>query len=179
MESKFKDELTERLIRYTAIDSQSDELSNKTPSTDQQFDMLNLLKEELLALGAKDVQLTDYGVVLATVPGNISAPSVGFLAHVDTAPQFNASGVKPRLIKGYNGGDITFPDDPELTLSPNEFEYLKDKKGDDIITASGTTLLGADDKAGVSIIMTAINHLLQNSELKHGPIRWHLLRMKK
>ena len=78
MESKFKDELTERLIRYTAIDSQSDELSNKTPSTDQQFDMLNLLKEELLALGAKDVQLTDYGVVLATVPGNISAPSVGF-----------------------------------------------------------------------------------------------------
>ena len=109
MESKFKDELTERLIRYTAIDSQSDELSNKTPSTDQQFDMLNLLKEELLALGAKDVQLTDYGVVLATVPGSISAPSVGFLAHVDTAPQFNASGVKPRLIKGYNGGDITFP----------------------------------------------------------------------
>ena len=105
------------------------------------------------------------------MPGNISAPAVGFLAHVDTAPQFNATGVKPRLIKGYNGGDITFPDNPELTLSPNEFEYLKDKKGDDIITASGTTLLGADDKAGVSIIMTAINHLLQNSELKHGPIK--------
>ena len=171
MKNGFKDELTERLIRYTAIDSQSDELSNKSPSTDQQLDMLNLLKEELLALGVEDVKLTDYGVVLATVPGNISAPSVGFLAHVDTAPQFNASGVKPRLIKGYNGGDITFPDDPELTLSPNEFEYLKDKKGDDIITASGTTLLGADDKAGVSIIMTAINHLLQSSELNHGPIR--------
>ena len=171
MENGFKDELTERLMRYTAIDSQSDELSNKSPSTDQQLDMLNLLKEELLALGVEDVKLTDYGVVLATVPGNISAPAVGFLAHVDTAPQFNASGVKPRLIKGYNGGDITFPDDPELTLSPNEFEYLKEKKGDDIITASGTTLLGADDKAGVSIIMTAINHLLQNAELKHGPIR--------
>ncbi len=143
MENGFKDELTERLMRYTAIDSQSDELSNKSPSTDQQLDMLNLLKEELLALGVEDVKLTDYGVVLATVPGNISAPAVGFLAHVDTAPQFNASGVKPRLIKGYNGGDITFPDDPELTLSPNEFEYLKDKKGDDIITASGTTLLVA------------------------------------
>ena len=171
MENGFKDELTERLMRYTAIDSQSDELSNKSPSTDQQLDMLNLLKEELLALGVEDVKLTDYGVVLATVPGNITAPAVGFLAHVDTAPQFNASGVKPRLIKGYNGGDITFPDDPELTLSPNEFEYLKEKKGDDIITASGTTLLGADDKAGVSIIMTAINHLLQNSELKHGPIK--------
>ena len=171
MESEFKKELTERLIRYTAIDSQSDELSDKSPSTNQQLDMLNLLKEELLALGAEDVELTDYGVVLATVPGNISVPSVGFLAHVDTAPQFNASGVKPRLIKGYNGGDITFPDDQDLILSPNEFEYLKDKKGDDIITASGTTLLGADDKAGVSIIMTAINHLLQNSELKHGPIR--------
>ena len=165
MKNGFKDELTERLMRYTAIDSQSDELSNKSPSTDQQLDVLNLLKQELLALGLEDVKLTDYGVVLATVPGNISAPSVGFLAHVDTAPQFNASGVKPRLIKGYNGGDITFPDDPELTLSPNEFEYLKEKKGDDIITASGTTLLGADDKAGVSIIMTAINHLLQNSEL--------------
>ena len=171
MESEFKDELTERLIRYTAIDSQSDELSDKSPSTDQQFDMLNLLKAELVALGARDVELTDYGVVLATVPGNISAPPVGFLAHVDTAPQFNASGVKPRLIKGYNGGDITFPDDAELILSPNECEYLKDKKGEDIITASGTTLLGADDKAGVSIIMTAVNHLMQNSELKHGPIR--------
>ena len=171
MESQFKDELTERLIRYTAIDSQSDELSDKSPSTDQQFDMLNLLKAELVALGARDVELTDYGVVLATVPGNISAPPVGFLAHVDTAPQFNASGVKPRLIKGYNGGDITFPDDAELILSPNECEYLKDKKGEDIITASGTTLLGADDKAGVSIIMTAVNHLMQNSELKHGPIR--------
>ena len=171
MNNDFRAELTERLMQYTAIDSQSDELSYKSPSTDQQFDMLNLLKDQLVSIGAKEVQLTDYGVVLATVPGNISAPPVGFLAHVDTAPQFNASGVKPRLIKRYNGGDITFPDDPKLILSPQEFPYLEDKKGHDIITASGTTLLGADDKAGVSIIMTAINYLLKNPSIKHGPVR--------
>ena len=171
MNNDFRAELTERLMEYTAIDSQSDELSHKSPSTDQQFDMLNLLKDQLVSIGAKDVQLTDYGVVLATVPGNISAPPVGFLAHVDTAPQFNASGVKPRLIKRYNGGDITFPDDPKLILSPQEFPYLEDKIGHDIITASGTTLLGADDKAGVSIIMTAINYLLKNPSIKHGPVR--------
>ena len=171
MNNDFRAELTERLMQYTAIDSQSDELSYKSPSTDQQFDMLNLLKDQLVSIGAKEVQLTDYGVVLATVPGNISAPPVGFLAHVDTAPQFNASGVKPRLIKRYNGGDITFPDDPKLILSPHEFPYLEDKKGHDIITASGTTLLGADDKAGVSIIMTAINYLLKNPSIKHGPVR--------
>ena len=171
MNNDFRAELTERLMQYTAIDSQSDELSYKSPSTDQQFDMLNLLKDQLVSIGAKEVQLTDYGVVLATVPGNISAPPVGFLAHVDTAPQFNASGVKPRLIKRYNGGDITFPDDPKLILSPQEFPYLEDKIGHDIITASGTTLLGADDKAGVSIIMTAINYLLKNPSIKHGPVR--------
>jgi len=171
MNNDFRAELTERLMQYTAIDSQSDELSHKSPSTDQQFDMLNLLKDQLVSIGAKEVQLTDYGVVLATVPGNISAPPVGFLAHVDTAPQFNASGVKPRLIKRYKGGDITFPDDPKLILSPQEFPYLEDKIGHDIITASGTTLLGADDKAGVSIIMTAINYLLKNPSIKHGPVR--------
>ena len=171
MNNDFRAELTERLMQYTAIDSQSDELSYKSPSTDQQFDMLNLLKDQLVSIGAKEVQLTDYGVVLATVPGNISAPPVGFLAHVDTAPQFNASGVKPRLIKRYKGGDITFPDDPKLILSPQEFPYLEDKIGHDIITASGTTLLGADDKAGVSIIMTAINYLLKNPSIKHGPVR--------
>ena len=171
MKSEFKDELTERLLRYTAIDSQSDELSDKSPSTDQQLDMLNLLKEELLAFGVKDVKLTDYGVVLATVPGNISAPSVGFLAHVDTAPQFNASGVKPRLIKGYNGGDITFPDNPMLTLSPNEFEYLKDKKGDDIITASGTTLLGGVLAPQLMNLVTVSNGLQDVLRITYlGPI---------
>ena len=98
------------------------------------------------------MQLTDYGTVLATIPGNTDGPTIGFLAHVDTAPQFNATGVKPRVIKGYNGGDITFPDNSELTLSPIDYPYLATKQGHDVITASGDTLLGADDKAGVGAV---------------------------
>lgn len=164
-------ELTDRLVRYAAIDSQSDMDSPSSPSTAIQFDLLNLLKTELTDLGAEDVQLTGYGAVLATIPGNTDGPTVGFLAHVDTAPQFNATGVKPCVIKGYNGGDITFPDAPNLTLSPAEFPYLAEKQGHDIITASGTTLLGADDKAGVAIIMTAIRRMLADPSIPHGPIR--------
>ena len=123
MTNTFDDALQARLVRYAAIDSQSDENSPTAPSTEIQFNMLNLLRDELTTIGAQDVELTDYGVVLATIPGNTNAPTVGFLAHVDTAPQFNATGVKPRVIKGYNGGDITFPDDPELVLSPTEHPY--------------------------------------------------------
>ena len=108
---------------------------------------------ELAEIGAQDVQLTDYGVVPATFPGTAHAPTAGFLAHVDTAPQFSAAGVKRRVVRGYNGGEITFPDAPGLVLSPNEYPYLAEKVDQDIITASGTTLLGADDKAGVAIIM--------------------------
>jgi len=164
-------ELTERLMRYAAIDSQSNDISKGAPSTAIQFDLLKLLKQELEDIGAKDVQLTDYGVVLGTIPGNVTAPTIGLLAHVDTAPQFNASDVKPRVIKGYNGGDISFPDDPDLVLSPAEYPYLAEKRGDDIITASGTTLLGADDKAGIAIIMTAARLMLNNCKTEHGPIR--------
>ena len=164
-------ELTERLMRYAAIDSQSNDISKGAPSTAIQFDLLKLLKQELEDMGAKDVQLTDYGVVLGTIPGNVTAPTIGLLAHVDTAPQFNASDVKPRVIKGYNGGDISFPDDPDLVLSPAEYPYLAEKRGDDIITASGTTLLGADDKAGIAIIMTAARLMLNNCKTEHGPIR--------
>ena len=171
MNDHWDTELTERLMRYAAIDSQSDDLSKGAPSTEIQFEILNLLKQELEEMGAKDVQLTDYGVILATIPGNVAAPTIGLLAHVDTAPQFNASGVKPRVIKGYNGGDITFPNDPALVLSPAEYPYLAQKRGDDIITASGTTLLGADDKAGIAIIMTAARLLLNNCKIEHGPIR--------
>ncbi|XAT59452.1 peptidase T [Rhodobacteraceae bacterium Araon29] len=171
MKNQFDQELGDRLMRYAAIDSQSDEDSVSTPSTEVQFDVLRLLEKELSEIGAEDVQLTDYGCVLATIPGNVPGPTVGFLAHVDTAPQFNATGVKPRLIKGYNGGDITFPDDPSLVLSPQEFPYLSEKQGNDIITASGTTLLGADDKAGVAIVMTAARHMLANRDMPHGPIR--------
>ena len=171
MSNSFNQELEDRLVRYAAIDSQSDEDSPTSPSTEIQFDILRLLKTELTEIGAQDVQLTDYGVVLATIPGTIKGPTIGLCAHVDTAPQFNATGVKPRVIRGYNGGDITFPDAPGLVLSPEEYPYLAEKVGQDIVTASGNTLLGADDKAGVAIIMTAIRHMLENPEIPHGPIR--------
>ncbi len=171
MQADFNQELEDRLVRYAAIDSQSDADSPTAPSTERQFDILRVLQTELQDMGAKDVELTDYGVVLATIPGTAPGPVMGFLAHVDTAPQFNATGVKPRVIKGYNGGDISFPDDPSLVLSPSEYPYLAGKVGHDLITASGTTLLGADDKAGVAIIMTAARHMLDNPDIKHGDIR--------
>ncbi|RLK08295.1 peptidase T [Ruegeria conchae] len=171
MKNRFDQELETRLVRYAAIDSQSDETSPSTPSTDVQFDMLNLLRQELTEIGAQDVQMTGDSVVVATIPGTADGPTIGFLAHVDTAPQFNATGVKPRVIKGYNGGEITFPDDPDLVLSPEEHPYLAKKIGHDLITASGTTLLGGDDKAGVSILMTMARHLLENIDIPHGPIR--------
>lgn len=171
MDTSFERELEDRFLRYVAIDSQSDEESSSSPSTKIQFNILHLLEEELIEIGAEDVSVTGYGVVLATIPGNIDGPTIGFVAHVDTAPQYNGTSVKPRVIRGYNGGDITYPDAPDLVLSPNEYPYLAEKVGQDIVTASGTTLLGADDKAGVAIIMTAARHMLNNSEMLRGPIR--------
>ncbi len=168
---EFHTELETRLTRYAAIDSQSDEDSPATPSTAIQLDLLRLLETELRAMGAADVTLTDYGTVLATIPGTAPGPTVGFLAHVDTAPQFNATGVKPRVIRGYNGGAISFPDNPALTLTPEHNPYLATKVGHDLITASGLTLLGADDKAGVAILMTAARHLLANPDLAHPTLR--------
>jgi tripeptide aminopeptidase len=171
MRPDFHTELESRLTRYAALDSQSDSDSPTSPSTPVQLTLLNLLMAELQQIGATDVTLTDYGTVLATIPGTAPGPTVGFLAHVDTAPQFNATGVKPRVIRGYNGGAISFPDDPTLTLSPEQNAYLATKVGHDIITASGLTLLGADDKAGVAILMTAARHLLDNPDLPHPPLR--------
>ena len=173
MSHDFQDELTSRLIRYCKIDSQSDANSPSSPSTEIQLDMQHLLISELKEIGAQEVTLTPYGTVLATLPSTAGpdAPTLALLAHVDTAPQFNATGVKPVVHKSYNGGDISFPDAPELTLSPANSSYLGTKQGHDIITASGTTLLGADDKAGVAIVMTAARHLLANPEIKHGKIR--------
>ena len=172
MRSAFDEELEARLVRYAAIDSQSDATSPTSPSTEIQLQMSQLLVEELLEMGAGDVTLTDYGVVLATIPATVEdAPVMGWLAHVDTAPQFHASGVKPVVHRGYNGGDITFADAPELKLSPENSPYLGEKMGEDIITASGTTLLGGDDKAGVAIAMTAARHLLNNVQIPHGKIR--------
>ena len=173
MSHDFQDELTSRLIRYCKIDSQSDADSQSSPSTGIQLDMQHLLMNELKEIGAQEITLTPYGTVLATLPSTAGSdvPTLALLAHVDTAPQFNATGVKPVVHKSYNGGDISFPDAPELTLSPVQSPYLATKQGHDIVTASGTTLLGADDKAGVAIIMTAARHLLANPEIKHGKIR--------
>ena len=173
MNAQFDRELEDRLVRYARIDTQADERSTTSPSTEKQFDLLRPLVDELKSLGAQDVRLTDYGVVLATLPATVKTqvPTIAFLAHVDTAPAFNATGVKPIVHRGYAGGDIVLPDDPGVVLSPKQFPYLAKKVGDDIITASGTTLLGADDKAGVAIVMTMARHLLQSPDIPHGPIR--------
>lgn len=165
-------ELETRLLRYAAVDSQSDEDDSPSqPSTAIQFDMARLLVAELTALGASDVQLTEYGAVLATIPGTGTGPHIGFVAHMDTAPAFHASGVKPVVHRRYNGGPISFADAPGLVLSPEVSPYLGTRLGHDIITASGTTLLGADDKAGIAILMTMAGHLLTQPDLAHGPIR--------
>lgn len=172
MRTEFDRELEERLVRYAAIDSQSDEDSPAVPSTAAQLDLQRLLVTELEAMGAKEVRLTDYGAVLATIPATVEdAPSIGLLAHVDTAPQFNATGVKPVVHRSYNGGAISFADAPGLALTPEVSPELARKTGHDIITASGTTLLGADDKAGVAVLMTAARHLLANPGIRHGRIR--------
>ena len=168
---RFADELEARLLRYTAIDSQSDADSASTPSSEDQFDMLNLLVEELTGIGASDVTLTDYGTVLATIPGTATGPTIALLAHVDTTEQFAAKGVRPRVVRDYDGGEIRFPDAPDLVLSPHHNAYLGTRTGCDIVTASGTTLLGADDKAGVAIIMTVARHLLANPDIAHPRIR--------
>ena len=169
--SRFDAELTDRLMRYCAIDSQSDMDRPGSPSTPCQHDMLDLLVAELGQIGARDVVKTGYGTVLATIPGTAEGPVIGLLAHVDTAPQFNATGVKPRLIARYNGGEITYPDAPDLVLSPESSPYLAGKVGEDIVTASGLTLLGADDKAGVAIIMTAARHLLAHPDAPRPTLR--------
>jgi tripeptide aminopeptidase len=173
MRTAFDGELANRLMRYAAIDTQSDETSATAPSTARQLDLLRLLRDELTAIGAADAALTDYGVVLATIPATAAedGPTMGWIAHVDTAPGFAAAGVKPILHEAYEGGAIRFPDAPDLVLSPEQSPYLAQRIGDDIITASGTTLLGADDKAGVAIIMTAARHLLANPDIPHGRIR--------
>lgn len=168
----FDRELEERLVRYARIDTQSDEASTTTPSTACQYDLLRLLEAELTAIGAQDVRITEYGVVLATLAATTTTltPTIAFLAHVDTAPAFNATGVKPIVHRNYAGGDIVLPD-ADVRLSPTQFPYLATKVGNDIITASGTTLLGADDKAGVAIIMAMAKYLIDHPELPHGPIR--------
>ena len=168
---QFLPELEDRFLRYVKIDTQSDEGSPSIPSTHKQYDMLNLLVDELNALGASNVTLTDYATVLATIPATADGPTVGLLAHVDTATDFSGTNVKPIVHRNYDGSALVLPDDPGQVIDPAEFAYLASKVGEDVVTASGTTLLAADDKAGVAIIMTLANHLLQNKEIPHGEIR--------
>ncbi len=167
--------LQERMVRYARIDSQADDRSSTKPSTAGQWNMLREVEGELRAMGAADVSVLEQGFVLATVPSNLpageSAPVVAFMAHVDTAPQFAATGVKPLVHPAWNGAPIVLPDDPAQVLDPAQNAYLQSKVGDDLITASGTTLLGADDKAGVAIVMTLAEHLLRTPELRHGAVR--------
>jgi tripeptide aminopeptidase len=173
MNQAFDRELEERLVRYARIDTQSDESSSTSPSTEKQRDLLRLLVDELSEIGARDVTLTDYGAVLATIPSTVTSdvPTIAFLAHVDTSPAFSGTGVEPIVHHTYDGGDIVLPNDSNAVLSPDQFPYLATKVGDDIITASGATLLGADDKAGVAIIMVMARHVLENPDSPHGPIR--------
>lgn len=163
----------ERLMRYVQVDTQSDQESNSSPTTEKQKDLSKMLVEELLKMGIADAHMDTYGYVYATIPSTTEkeVPVVCFCSHVDTAPDCSGTNVKPILHKNYDGNDIVLPDDETQIISPSKYKYLKQHIGKDIITASGTTLLGADDKAGVAIIMSMANYFMQHPEIKHGTIK--------
>ena len=171
--SDYTHSVAERFMRYVQIDTQSDPASNTQPSTKKQKDLSRLLVEELKQIGITDAELDEYGYVYATIPATTEkeVPVLCYCAHVDTAPDCSGKDVKPLLHKSWDGGDIVLPDDTSVIISTKDHPYLKERIGDDIITASGKTLLGADDKAGVAIIMDLANHLINNPEIKHGKIR--------
>ncbi|NLR81643.1 peptidase T [Chitinophaga eiseniae] len=162
-----------RFMRYAQIDTQSDPLSSTFPTTEKQKDLSRLLVKELLEMGITDAELDEHGYVYATIPANTDkqVPVICFCSHVDTSSDSSGTGVKPIVHRQYDGGDIVLPDDENVVISAKEHPYLASKKGDDIITASGTTLLGADDKAGVAEIMDAAHFLVTHPEVKHGAIR--------
>ena len=163
----------ERFIRYVQIDTQSDPLSNTQPTSEKQKDLSRLLVEELKAMGVADAHLDEYGYVYATIPANTTkkVPVLCFCAHVDTAPDASGRNVKPIVHKNYDGKDLVLPDDTTQVIRRSAFPYLDKLIGHDIITASGTTLLGSDDKAGVAEIMDAANFLVKHPEIKHGTIK--------
>lgn len=168
------DTLLSRFLRYVRIDTQSSDRSSACPSTPGQMRLQRLLQTELVAMGAAQVRQTPHGYLLATISSTTrkrSVPTVAFLAHVDTAPDFPGKDVKPLVHRRYAGGPIRFPDDRDLVLHPSTTPELRAARGKDIVTASGRTLLGADDKAGVAVLMTLTHYLLQHPEVKHGPIR--------
>ncbi len=165
--------VTERFMRYVQIDTQSNPLSATYPSTEKQLNLSAILVQELLRAGVLNAHMDPYGYVYATLPSNTGkkAPVICFCSHVDTAPDCSGTGVKPLLHTWYDGNDIILPDDPSQVLRMSEYPYLREHIGKDIITASGTTLLGADDKAGVAIIMDMVNYLVTHPEIRHGEIR--------
>ena len=167
------EKLLERFLRYVKIDSQSDPESATTPSTDKQWNIARLLRDELEALGMQEVELDEHGYVYATLPANTDAPVpvIGFIAHYDTTPDYNGTGVNPQIHENYDGGPIVLNAEKNMVLSPDYFPELKKFKGQTLITTDGNTLLGADDKAGVAEIMTAMEYLLHHPEIKHGKIR--------
>lgn len=166
-----KEQVIERLIRYAKIDTQSDFTSETTPSTQKQFDLLYLLKDELATIGLTDITLDENGYLFATLEANTDkvVPTIGFLAHVDTATDFSGTNVNPQRIDDYDGGEIQL--NPNLVMSPTDFPELKSYIGQTLITTDGTTLLGADDKAGIAEIMTAMEFLVKNPHIKHGKLR--------
>lgn len=165
--------IAERLMRYVRIDTQSDPDSRSFPSTEKQKDLSILLVSELLAMGIEDAHLDEWGYVYATIPSNSSkhVPVICLCAHVDTAPDCSGKDVKPILHENYQGQDIVLPDDPSQVISSSDHPYLSEKIGDDIITASGLTLLGADDKAGVAVIMELAKTLAEHPSIIHGDVR--------
>ncbi len=167
-----KQELIERLTSYVQIDTQSSEESDTCPSTPGQWDLLRQLEQELHTLGMQEITLNENGYLMATLPANTDkdVPVIGFMAHVDTATDFTGKGVKPQLVE-YTGGDIVLNEAQRIVLSPSDFPELERYHGHTLITTDGTTLLGADNKAGIAEIMTAMHYLLDHPEIKHGKIR--------
>ena len=164
------DDVLERFLRYVQVDTQSDSDSETYPSTMKQLDLGKMLAEELREIGLEDVELTEHGYVFATLPGT-AGPTVGLIAHVDTSSDESGTNVKPQVIRNYDGGDIVLPGDQRKVLRPSENPILAERAGHDIVTTDGTTLLGADDKAGVAEIMGAVAYLAAHPQIEHAPIR--------
>lgn len=166
--------VTDRFLRYVKYDTQSDELTNLTPSTPGQFAFAQILEKELRELGLEEISLDENGYLMATLPANTDkkgVPTVGFIAHLDTSPDMSGRNVNPRIVKAYEGGDITLNEADNIILSPSQFPELLNYLGQDLIVTDGTTLLGADDKAGIAEIISAVVYLQKHPEIKHGKIR--------
>jgi tripeptide aminopeptidase len=165
--------IIDRFISYVTIDTESDPNSATTPSTKKQWDLAKKLVEELKVIGMTEVTIDDHAYVMATLPSNVEheVPTIGFVSHFDTTPDFTGANVQPQVIENYNGGDIILNQEQNIVLSPSYFKDLLQYKGQTLITTNGMTLLGADDKAGITEIVTAMEYLIQNPDIKHGKIR--------